>query len=54
MKESIKLNIKETYLFKGNYEGTDYYQLVAVAEDDLVLKKKLTAFEYKMLKEMYN
>lgn len=45
--------INELYLIKSNYEGIDYYQLVATTSWGHKLKVKLNLFEYNTLKEKY-
>lgn len=47
----IRLAVKNINLIKGNYEGFDYYKIVAETEEGFKLSTKLTAFEYKTLKE---
>lgn len=52
MDDKINLSndyIKQVYLYKGNYEGVIYYQLVAETKTGHKLKCKLTAFEYDIL-----
>ena len=45
----IKLNIVKTVIVKGNYEGHDYYKIIAETSKGLTLSRKLTAFEYQTL-----
>lgn len=52
MDDKINLSndyIKQVYLYKGNYEGVIYYQLVAETKTGHKLKCKLTAFEFDIL-----
>lgn len=42
----VKLELERTFLRKGNYEGHDYYQLIATTPEGFTLKARLTAFEY--------
>ena len=53
-KQKINLKITNTYVIHGNYEGHDYYQIVAETSDGFQLKTKLTAFEYGILVEPQN
>lgn len=50
----IKLNITRIEAIKGSFEGHEYYQLRAQTEEGFVLKTKLTAFEYNVVKDNYN
>lgn len=53
MNDKIKLNninITGVYLMKGNYEGYDYFKLLAESDKGITLSKKLTEFEYNTLK----
>lgn len=45
-------NIKITglYLVKGNYEGYDYFKMIAETDKGIAFNKKLTQFEYDTLK----
>lgn len=45
------VKVSELYAYKGNYEGNDFYQCVAVLDNGIKLKVKLTAFEYNTLKK---
>lgn len=47
----IKLKISTINLVKGQYEGFDYYKIVAETEEGFKLSSKLTAFEYQTLKK---
>lgn len=53
--ENTPINIKITsvQLVKGNYEGFDFYKLVAKTDLGIELSKKLTQFEYNTLKNNY-
>lgn len=53
MKTPISLEIIKVYLNTGVFEGYEYYNVTAETAEGITLKKKLTAFEYKMLKDMY-
>lgn len=44
------INVTGLYLVKGNYEGYDYYKMIAETDKGIVLNKKLTQFEYDTLK----
>ena len=46
----IQLNITSINLVKGQYEGYDYYKIVAETEEGFKLSSKLTSFEYQTLK----
>lgn len=53
MNDKIQLNnikVTSVCLVKGNYEGYDYYKLVAETDKGIQLAKKLTEFEYNTLK----
>lgn len=45
------IKVESVQLVKGNYEGYDYYKLVAVTNNKIKLQAKLTAFEYNTLVE---
>lgn len=45
-----KVNIVNSYLNAGSFEGHDYYQLIAETDTGIKLKTKLTAFEYNVMK----
>lgn len=53
--ENIPINIKiiSVRLVKGNYEGFDYYKIIAETDLGIELSKKLTQFEYNTLKANY-
>lgn len=55
MKDKIsmlnKVKITDIYLKKGNYEGFDFFKLVAETDKGIKLQTKLTAFEYNVLSQ---
>lgn len=50
---NIKINVTRTYVRSGNYEGHDYYHLIAETAEGFTLKTKLTKFEYEVVKDNY-
>ena len=47
----INLTITKVYLTRGNYEGFDYFKLIAETNVGIKLQTKLTAYEYSSLLE---
>ena len=45
------IKVEKLELVEGEYEGYKYYKLRAITDSQIVLQAKLTAFEYKTLKE---
>lgn len=56
MNESIDIKdhieFTSVSLVKGNYEGYDYYKIVAETASGFKLQTKLTCFEYNTLKKI--
>lgn len=47
----VSIKLDKVIVRHGNYEGHDYYQMVAYTDDGFVLKSKLTPFEYRVIME---
>lgn len=45
------IKVEKLELIEGEYEGYKYYKLRATTDSQIVLQAKLTAFEFKTLKE---